>query len=153
MKLAELAQLMAKGADAETELFEAIGQRVVRRRVRQADAGWVWQDEAAQCECGLLLVLLPRPLTLTRTVLLLGQPRQVEYPMTHAHLADTDGRLLCPECADGDTPCEGHPAEMCDTPTAMTCSRCTGAARPGADHCLDCRPYEAAWDRDTYLGL
>lgn len=148
MKPQELAELIAAG-DVETKMIEAIGQRAVRH-----PRGWDWEFEAAVCECGLLLIALPRPVTITRIVVTLGRAMPVQYPMTHAHVADERGRLLCMECvADAGDPCPGHDAEMCDTPTAFVCESCTDAALPGRDHCLDHRPYELDWDKDRYLGL
>lgn len=147
---AELAEAIAQG-DTAHKLMEALGQRVIR----QPDPRWDWEHEAALCECGLLLIELPRPVKLERVVVTLGRALPVEYDMTHAHVADPAGNLMCPECADAGEPCgEDHQAEMCDTPAPQMCEHCgTGAALPGQDHCLECRPYEPEWDKDAYMGI
>jgi hypothetical protein len=145
---AELAQLIAQGATVQT-LVEALGQRAIR-----VDRDWDWENEGAQCDCGLLLVELPRPVKLARVVVTLGRAMPVEYEMTHAHAADDAGNPVCPDCADGGEPCGApHQAEMCDTPVPVQCSHCTEAALPGEDFCPECRPYEPEWDKDRYLGI
>jgi hypothetical protein len=146
----DLARLIAEGDTAQT-LMEAQGQRAIR----QPDPCWDWEHEAGLCaECDLLLIKLPRPVTLERVVVTLGRAMPVVYEMTHAHVADADGRLMCPDCADGGAPCgQPHDATMCDAPTPVECSHCTGPALPTADYCLECRPYEPDWDKDRYLGI
>lgn len=147
----DLARLIAEG-DVTRTLLEAQGQRVVR----VSDPGWDWENEAAQCaECDLLLVELKRPVVLERVVVTLGRPMPVEYPMTHAHVADAAGNLMCPDCADAGAPCgQPHDAEMCDTPTPAECAHCAdNPALPNQDFCLECRPYEEEWDGDLYAGI
>lgn len=146
---ADLAAAVTRGDT--TLLVEALGQRVIR----QPDPRWDWEHEAAECECGLLLVELPRPVRLERVVVTLGRALPVVYDMTHAHVADAAGNVMCPECADAGEPCgEDHQAYMCDTPTAQMCEHCAQeAALPQQDHCLDCRPYEPEWDKDQYTGI
>ncbi|MFC4328269.1 hypothetical protein ACFPC0_10575 [Streptomyces andamanensis] len=149
MKMDELAALAAQRETAGT-LLEAIGQRVVC----QPDARWDWESEAALCECGLLLVELPRPVVLERAVVTMGRSLPVSYEMTHAHVADGAGRLLCPDCADAGEACgEPHEALMCDTPTPRPCRSCSAAALPNQDHCIECRPYEEQYDSDRYYGI
>jgi hypothetical protein len=147
---ADLAEAIAEG-DTAHKLMEALGQRMIR----QPDTRWDWENEAAQCECDLLLIELPRPVMLERVVVTFGKALPVQYPMTHAHVADADGNAMCPECADAGEPCgEDHQATMCDTPTPQMCEHCaTGAALPNEDHCLECRPYEREWNKDLYLGI
>lgn len=147
----ELARLIAEGDTAQT-LMEAQGQRVIR----QPDRNWDWEHEAGLCaECDLLLIELPRPVKVERAVVTLGRAMPVEYELTHVHVADAAGNLMCPDCADGGEPCgEPHQAHMCDTPSPVMCEHCPdGVALPGHDHCLDCRPYEPEWDKDQYIGL
>lgn len=149
MKLDELAALVAEGDTAGT-LLEAIGQRVVR----QPDPRWDWENLAALCDCGLLLVKLPRPVKLERVVVTLGRALPVAYDMTHVHVADGEGRVMCPDCADAGEPCGvDHEAEMCDTPTPRECASCIEAALPNQDFCLDCRPYEQQYEPDRYYGI
>ncbi|MEV6401075.1 hypothetical protein AB0M39_40935 [Streptomyces sp. NPDC051907] len=162
MKLDELAEMIAAG-DATTTMIEAMGQRMARE-----PEGWDWEHEAAVCECGLLLVALPHTIRQTRVVVVPdpafrpphpGAPRptralNVFYDMSHAHAADSEGRARCAECWEEDAPCGGHEAEMCDTPNAETCPICADEpVLPGGEHCLECRPAEAEWDKDAYLGL
>lgn len=147
----DLAQMAAEG-DAVQTLMEAQGQRVIR----QPDAKWDWEHEAGLCaECDLLLIKLPRPVKLERAVVTLGRAMPVEYELTHVHVADAAGNLMCPDCADGGEPCgEPHDAYMCDTPSPVECFNCVGgAALPGQDHCLDCRPAEEQYDSDRYYGI
>lgn len=146
---AELAEAIAQ--DDTASLVEALGQRVIR----QPNPRWDWEHEAAQCECGLLLIELPRPVRLERAVVTFGRALPVTYTMTHAHVADAAGNVMCAECADLGEPCgEDHEAFMCDTPAAEECAHCPSSpALPGQDYCLDCRPYEPEWDRDQYQGI
>lgn len=148
MKLDELAGMIAAG-DTTAKLMEAMGQRMVR-----VPQGWDWENVAGVCECGLLLAELPRTIRQTRVVVMGGQALHVFYDMTHVHVAADDGTARCAECWEEDAPCAGHAAEMCDTPNAEMCANCVDrAAMPNRDHCLECRPYEAEWDKDRYLGL
>lgn len=147
----ELARLIA-GGDTAQQLIEAQGQRVVR----QPDPAWDWEYEAALCaECDLLLIELARPVEIERIVVTLGRPMPVAYTMTHVHVADADGNLMCPQCADGGAPCgEDHAALMCDAPMPVGCASCPDApALPGGDHCKGCRPYEEQFDSDLYYGV
>jgi len=148
---AELARLIAEGDTAQT-LIEAQGQRVIR----QPDPKWDWEHEAGLCaECDLLLIRLPKPVKLERIVVTLGRPMPVQYEMTHAHVADAAGNLMCPDCADGGEPCgEPHQAHMCDAPMVVECASCSVApAMPREDHCPECRPYEGQYDSDRYYGI
>lgn len=148
---AGLAEAIAQGDTAHL-LMEALGQRVVR----QSSPRWDWEHEAAQCgECDLLLIELPRPVKLERVVVTLGRALPVQYELTHVHVADAAGHLMCPQCADAGEPCgEDHQAAMCDTPTPQMCEHCaTGFALPEQDYCLECRPYEPEWDKDQYVGI
>lgn len=164
MKLQELAEMIAAG-DTTADLMEALGQRMVR-----VPDGWDWENLAGVCECGLLLVPLPRTIRMDRVVVMPvprpgvravdpsateNRPVRVSYEMRHAHLADPDGRARCADCMDDFHPCRDHGAEMCDTPNAEGCMQCANdAALPGEDYCLGCRPYEPdEWDKDRYLGL
>lgn len=146
---ADLAGAIAQG-DTAHQLMEALGQRVIR----QPDPRWDWEHEAALCDCGLLLIELPRPVTLERVVVTMGRALPVEYEMTHAHVADGAGNVMCPDCADGGEPCgEDHQALMCDAPVPVQCAHCVGPSLPNLDYCLECRPYEPEWDKDGYLGI
>lgn len=150
MKLDELAHLIAQG-DAAAKMAEAAGQRMVRFPEQ-----WDWEDEGAECECGLLMVRLPRKIRVERHVVTLGRVFPVSYDMDYTHAADAAGQPVCAECVDnGDgVRCPEHPGEMCDTPTAELCGECMDAAAlPGEGTCAACRPYEVEWDKDLYLGL
>lgn len=150
MKLDELTRRLA-GGETAVALAEAAGQRMVR-----APEQWDWEAEGGVCECGLLMVRLPRTLRVTRHVVTFGRVFPVTYDMTHAHAADAAGRPMCSECADseGGGRCPEHPAEMCDTPTVVLCGDCQDAAAlPGDGLCRGCLPYEVEWDKDMYLGL
>lgn len=145
----ELAQRLTEGEAAA--LAEAAGQRMVR-----APGRWDWESDAGVCECGLLMVRLPRTLRVKRHVVAFGRVRVLIYDMTHAHAADAAGLAMCAECADNANGqrCPDHPAEMCDTPTVTLCQECQDeAALPDDGLCRSCLPYEVEWDKDKYLGL
>lgn len=142
MNLAELGQLMAKhgptgtladvAREAETAvtMAEAMGQRMVT-----VPGGYDFARRAAECACGLLLVELPHPTSVKRTILVLGKPREQLHHMTHAHIAPG----LCLECLGTGTPCAHHPAVMCHTPTPELCSRCCKTVAPlGKELCVPC---------------
>lgn len=159
MNLAQLATLMerhgetgtladvAKEAEAAATTAEAMAQRMVT-----VHDGFDFEGEAAECACGLLLVELPStPVTVKRTVLVLGKPVVQSHRMTHAHIAPG----LCTECYDTGKPCSQHPAAMCHTPTPELCSKCCDAdAALGEELCRGClRAAEGPqWDADLYYG-
>lgn len=138
---------VAKAAEAAATTAEAMGQRMVT-----VPPSFDFEGEAAECACGLLLVELPStPVTVKRTVMVLGKPREQAHRMTHAHIAPG----LCTECWDTDTPCEQHPAVMCHTPEPELCWKCMDAASVmGEELCRGCaRAAEGPqWDADLYYG-
>lgn len=143
MNLAELGALMerhgpggtladvAKEAETAVTMAEAMAQRMVA-----VPASFDIKGKAAECGCGLLLVELPStPVTVKRTVLVLGKPVEQKHLLTHAHIAPG----LCVECYATDTPCAHHPAVMCHTPSPELCTRCAKAVAPlGEERCAPC---------------
>lgn len=143
MNLAELGALMerhgstgtladvAKEAETAVTMAEAMAQRMVT-----VHPAFDFGGKASECACGLLLVELPStPVTVKRTVLVLGKPREQTHRLTHAHIAPG----LCAECYTTDTPCAHHPAVMCHTPSPELCSRCCKTVAPlGAELCAPC---------------
>jgi len=144
MNLAELGSLMAKHgptgtlADVAREAEKAVTMaEAMAQRMVTVPASFDYPGRASECACGLLLVELPTstPVSVKRTVLVLGTPHQQLIPLTHAHIAPG----LCLECVGTDTPCAHHPAVMCDTPTPELCGRCSKTVAPlGKELCAPC---------------
>lgn len=99
-------------------------------------------EEVTQCHCGLLLVELPRPVTVARAhvatltdmLRALTTIREIRY----THLARPDGTPACADCWEDPTRCEDHTPLACDQPDALLCEVCANPVAPGVDHCRAC---------------
>jgi hypothetical protein len=179
MKLAELQKLLDNPAgieQAELELFSAIGQRLVRLP-HTADL-----NTLTDCTCGLLLVDIPRKITVQRAYVV--PARIINHPtgavcaqcraeirlhdnktpcstvverdleLRHAHAAHaTTGNPMCSGCFDDPTKCTHNTAaEVCDAPEPVGCMVCSDPVLPGDPMCATCTPGEPQWDKDHYSG-
>lgn len=139
-------EMSAATARSQT-ISEAMGQRMVR-----VPRGYDYEDEAAECTCGLLLARLPRQVKIKRAAVVLGKPRELTYFISYGHIAPG----VCLECYDGERPCQGHPVMMCDTPEPELCGACGDeAAALGSEVCRACAVAQdgPSWDPDLYYGF
>lgn len=147
---ADTASLLAQNLDSDTAatLVEALGQRMLP--VKRGH--WEPEEDGALCECGLLLVRLPRPVRQYRVVTVMGVRRREQRDLAWVHVAPG----VCPECWDEPEPCAEHAGEMCDAPVAELCPECGDAELPvGMDLCRPCARAEEGpeFDSDLYYGL
>lgn len=148
MKLEQLRDLIDSGADTASLLAEALGQRMLPVKRDH----WEPEEDGALCECGLLLVRLPRPVRQYRVVTVMGVRRREHTDLTWVHVAPG----VCLECWDEREPCAEHAGEMCDAPSAELCPKCADDERPvGMELCRSCTRSEDGpeYDSDVYYGL